>query len=100
MDVQAPPRTGFEKWQDGMRAAATDASWNAWDCEIQRVATLYNRHLSGTAGYVALDWQMVKAMVWVETGAHHPEWKTRPMQIGNAGDPGLASFLSGKEGAI
>lgn len=45
-----------------------------------------------------LDWQLIKAMLWVETGADNPEWKTKPMQIGVPGDPGLASFLSGKEG--
>jgi hypothetical protein len=37
-------------------------------------------------------------MIWTETGAASSEWKTRPMQIGVAGDPGLASLLSGKEG--
>jgi uncharacterized protein YecT (DUF1311 family) len=37
-------------------------------------------------------------MVWVETGADSSEWNFKPMQIGVTGDPGLASFLSGKEG--
>lgn len=37
-------------------------------------------------------------MLWVETGAKSSEWKTKPMQIGVAGDPGLQSLLSGKEG--
>jgi LysM repeat protein len=58
----------------------------------------YNRHLSGTAGYMPLDWQMIKAMVWVETGANNSEWNSKPMQIGVVGDPGMTSLLSGKEG--
>lgn len=37
-------------------------------------------------------------MTWVETGAENAEWKTKPMQIGVQGDPGLASPLRGDEG--
>lgn len=98
MTVQAPPKTGFEKWQDGINKAAGDAKWNAWDCEIQLAVNEYNHHLSGTAGYMPLDWQLIKTMSWVETGASSSEWGSRPMQIGVAGDPGLTSFLSGSEG--
>jgi len=58
----------------------------------------YNRHLSGTAGYRSLDWRLVKAMIWVETGADNSEWNSKPMRIGVAGDPGMTSFLSGHEG--
>jgi hypothetical protein len=58
----------------------------------------YNRHLAGTAGYIPLDWQIIKAMIWVETGANNSQWKSKPMQIGVVGDPGLKSFLSSKEG--
>ncbi len=98
MAVQAPPKTGFEKWQDGINKAVGDAKWNSWDCEIQMAVNEYNRHLSGTAGYMPLDWQIIKAMVWVETGANDSEWNSKPMQIGVAGDPGMTSLLSGKEG--
>lgn len=45
-----------------------------------------------------LDRQLIKAMVWTETGAVQAEWGIKPMQIGVAGDPGLTSFLSGNEG--
>ena len=93
-----PPKTGFEAWQDGINKAVGDAQWNTWDCEIQMAVNEYNRHLSGTTGYMRLDWQIIKTMVWVETGANSPEWKIKPMQIGVSGDPGLASFLSGNEG--
>lgn len=98
MAVQALPKTAFEKWQDGLNKANGDSRWNAWDCEIQTAVNEYNRHLAGTTGYRSLDWQLIKAMAWTETGAEHSEWKTRPMQIGVASDPGLTSFLSGREG--
>ncbi|MGF6511371.1 LysM peptidoglycan-binding domain-containing protein [Paraburkholderia sp. 32] len=98
MAMQAPTRTGFERWQDGVSKAVSDAKWNSWDCEIQMAVHEYNRYLHGTSGYVPLDWQLIKAMLWVETGAHDPQWNAKPMQIGVAGDPGLASLLSRKEG--
>jgi hypothetical protein len=98
MATQTPARTGFEQWQDGINKAAHDARWDSWDCEIQMTVSEYNHHLSGTAGYISLDWQLIKAMLWVETGANHPQWNSRPMQIGVAGDPGLMSFLSDNEG--
>ena len=37
-------------------------------------------------------------MIWVESGAKHRTWNSRPMQIGNPGDPGLKALLGNKEG--
>ena len=91
-------KSGFEKWQDGLSNASSDAKWNSHDCDIRAAVNEYNYHLMKTNGYFSLDWQLIKAMVWVESGAESPEWKTKPMQIGVPGDPGLSSFLSGKEG--
>lgn len=98
MALQTSPQTGFEKWQDGINKAMSDARWQAWDCEIQMAVNQYNRHLSGTAGYVSLDWHLIKAMAWVETGAHDADWNVKPMRIGVPGDPGLASLLASREG--
>ncbi|WP_313624518.1 LysM domain-containing protein [Achromobacter sp.] len=99
MAVQASAkRTGYEKWRDGVDKAVGDPKWNEWDCEIQMAVNEYNRHLSGTAGYVQLDWQFIKAILWVESGAANADWKNRPMRIGVPGDPGLSSLLSGNEG--
>src|SRR5258708_7120541 len=81
MAVQAPAKTGFEKWQDGINKAVGDAKWNVYDCEIQRAVIEFNRHLIGTAGFGSLDWQLIKALLWTETGAENAEWKVRPMQI-------------------
>jgi len=65
MAVQAPSKTGYEKWKDGITRAVGDIKWDAWDCEIQMAVNEYNRHLMGTAGYRPLDWKIIKAMLWV-----------------------------------
>ncbi|WP_256330093.1 LysM peptidoglycan-binding domain-containing protein [Variovorax sp. YR216] len=52
-----------------------------------------------TQGYFPLDWKLVKAMAWTETGAARPQWATKPLQIGNAGDPGLQVMLRREEGS-
>jgi len=88
----------FKDWKVGLRKAVGNDEWHRWDGEIQKAVSEYNAHLSGAPGYKPLDWQIVKAIIWVETGANKPEWKNKPMQIGNKIDPGLTSLLSGKEG--
>ncbi|WP_220464806.1 hypothetical protein [Komagataeibacter europaeus] len=66
-------RSPFDKWKDGIDAAGrSPAQWNAWDSEIRRTVDECNRHLSNTPGYHPLDWRWIKAIIWVETGAHSP----------------------------
>ncbi|MGJ7529156.1 LysM peptidoglycan-binding domain-containing protein [Variovorax sp. GB1P17] len=89
-------QSSLEKWEIGIDRA--DADWDIYDCQIQSVVDEYNRHLSNSQGYVPLDWKVIKSMLWVETGAGSFEWKSKPMQIGNRNDPGLASLLLGNEG--
>lgn len=91
-------KSPIDGWRKSISDAEKNPSWNHWDCEVKNIVTQFNQHLSGTARYVSLDWLLVKAMLWVETGAQSAEWLTRPMQIGVAGDPGLKALLSGKEG--
>ncbi|RSZ32289.1 MULTISPECIES: LysM domain-containing protein [unclassified Variovorax] len=90
------PKSGFEKWQDDIRKS--DDSWDVYDCEIQLAVNEFNRHLSGKAGYTPLNWQLVKAMVWVETGANKELWKSNPIQIGMYNDPGLSDLLANNKG--
>jgi len=89
----APPRTGYQKWQDGIDSAKGNPAWDKWDCEIRMAVNEYNRHLANTPGYVPLDWHYVKAILWTETGPHKSDWNTRPIQIGVSTDPGMRSFL-------
>lgn len=96
--ASGPGKSGLEKWQDGIRKAVDDPRWNSYDCEIKMAISEFDQHLRSTTGYRTPDWQLIKAMLWTESGAASPEWDTKPMQIGVIGDPGLTSLLSGKEG--
>jgi hypothetical protein len=79
--------------------AARDERWNEYDRLIEREVADYNRRLADTPGYQPVDWRLIKAMVWIESGGPtNPAWRTRPIQIGNPGDPGLAALRTG-EGA-
>lgn len=91
-------RTAYERWQEGLDQAVRDRKWNVYDCEITMTVDEFNLHLNRTPGFKALDWKLIKAMLWTETGAANREWKTKPMQIGVAEDPGLKALLSGTEG--
>ncbi|RJG11538.1 LysM peptidoglycan-binding domain-containing protein [Massilia cavernae] len=92
-------RSRYELWQDTINAAVGDERWHEYDCDIQQIVTQFNRHLAGTGGYTPLDWRMVKAMVWTESGGPtNRAWRNNPIQIGNPGDPGLRALLSPDEG--
>lgn len=95
----ATQKSPYEKWQDGINASKTDARWDEYDADIKSATTEFNVYLANTKGYATLDWKLIKAMVWTESGGPDATmWKIRAMQIGNPGDPGLDSLLSDKEG--
>lgn len=99
--IAATPLTKspYEKWQTTVDQARTDARWNEHDKLIIATVQAFNGQLTKSAGYRALDFKLVKAMLWVESGGPgNTAWTQRPMQIGNPGDPGLAALLGGKEG--
>lgn len=94
-------KTRYELWQATIDGALTDARWNDYDCDIQRTVAQFNRHLLGTASYISLDWKLIKAMVWTESGGpNNRAWRDNPIQIGNPGDPGLVALFSGREGGM
>ncbi|MFH7811484.1 MULTISPECIES: hypothetical protein [Acetobacter] len=87
-------KTGFEKWQDTINESRYSDRWNAYDSDIKNIVNEYNRYLINTPNYRPLDWKIIKAMIWVETGGpDNPSWRSRPMQIGNTQDPGLKAFF-------
>lgn len=48
-----------------------------------------------------LDWALVKAMIWVESGGPtNASWKARVMQIGNKQDLALPVLKEGKENSL
>jgi len=96
VDKQHLPDQDLEKWKDGINKA--DERWDRWDDLIQYAVNVYNARFSGIAGYTPLEWEVIKAMLWSESGPHSDAWETKPMQIGNTGDAGLRALLSGNEG--
>ena len=96
----SPQKTPYEKWQDTLRAGKTDSRWAKYDGLVEATVNEFNARLTkvGTS-YRTLDKRLIKAMVWVESGGpDNAAWSTRPMQMGNPGDPGMAALLGGKEG--
>lgn len=89
--------TGFEGWKNGIDRA--NGEWDLYDPDIQRIVLQYNMHLRDTPHFRPLDWRLVKAMLSTESGPHRKEWKTKPLQIGVRGDPGLNALLYGNEGS-
>jgi LysM repeat protein len=92
-------KTPFDKWKDTIDTSDKNPAWHSYDAVIKSTVDKYNAHLKSAPGFTALDWRLIKAMVWTESGDPAKlGWKTRPMQIGNPTDPGLAALLGGKEG--
>lgn len=96
--MKPPQKSGYDRWKDTIDGASGNPAWDVHDATIKRTVDKYNAHLKSAKGFTALDWKLVKAMLWTESGAESDDWKTKPMQIGNRGDPGLAALLGGKEG--
>jgi hypothetical protein len=98
-EAEKPAKSRFGLWQATTDSALNDRRWHAYDCGIQAAVIRFNRHLTGTPNYYSLDWRLIKAMVWTESGGPTSRaWSTRPIQIGNPGDPGLRALFSDKEG--
>ena len=69
-------------------------AWNLHDHTIMLTVSDYNTWLDRKQGFSRLDWMMVKAQAWVETGANDPAWHGNVLQIGKHGDPGLHDFMT------
>jgi hypothetical protein len=94
-----PPKTPFQQWKDTIDTEKTNPAWHGYDAVIKSTVDKYNTHLQSAPGFTALDWKLIKAMLWTESGGPAGSaWTTQPMQIGNPDDPGLAALLGGKEG--
>jgi len=99
MVISNRPKTGYEKWQETIDTALHDVRWHEYDCSIVSIVNEFNRHLAPTPQYHPLNWRIVKAMIWTETGGPtDPSWRSRPMHIGHPSDPGLHALFGGKEG--
>jgi hypothetical protein len=83
-----------EGWRRTVDAAKSDLRWDLWDAVIRAEVLDYQTRLG-----LGVDWRIFKAQIWTESGASSPAWLTRPMQIGNAGDPGYATMRDHREHA-
>ena len=86
-----------EAWKRDRNDAKTNNSWHDYDDIIKTSVNVYNRHLKNTPGFKDLDWMIIKAMIWTETGAKRDEWKTKAMQIGVSTDKGLPDLINSKK---
>ena len=80
------------EWTNTIDLALKNPHWDDYDSTIQTEVSSY-----ATRFRLNADWHIFKAQVWTETGAAKPAWKTRPMQVGNAGDPAYATLKAGAE---
>ncbi|CAI3932088.1 LysM domain-containing protein [Commensalibacter papalotli (ex Botero et al. 2024)] len=88
------PATQYIHWPDSFYQT-TDMR-NQYDADIRQIVEVFNRYLGNKypkSNYHDLDWRLVKAMIWIESGHKHSAWRYRPMQIGNHGDAGLIALL-------
>jgi len=89
-----------QKWKDTMAAAISDVAWDDYDAVIKKEVAHYKSKFATKPALPHVDWLILKAMLWNESGGpKQSAWKTRPLQIGNKGDPALDVLLQGKEGS-
>lgn len=94
-----------QKWKDTVDKGINDKRWDDYDADIKREVTGYGAKFAKKSQFLekplpTVNWLYIKAMLWVESGGpDNPAWKTRPMQIGNSGDPGFDVLKQGKEGS-
>ena len=89
-----------DKWKATVRAGIDDPAWDEYDGVIKLEISGYAVRFSVALKLPHVDWLLVKAMLWTESGGpSNPSWKTRPLQIGNPGDPAYAVLKSGAEGS-
>ncbi|MDD0813874.1 LysM domain-containing protein [Curvibacter sp. HBC28] len=84
-------------WRMGIMKALDDPTrWGQYDGLIQDLVREFQERLHPTR-MPPLDWHLIKAMLWTETGGEVKHWYTNPMQIGLYDDPGIDVVLGGKE---
>lgn len=89
-----------QKWKDTVDLAKDDPGWDAHDATIKVQITAYQARLSQVPGFTSPNLWLFKALLWTESGGpSNASWTTRPLQIGNAGDPAYDVLKDAKEGS-
>lgn len=87
-----------EEWKRTFDDALTNPQWDQYDDLIRREIEEYNQRFKATPGFRALDWNLAKAILWVESGGPgNPAWTSRAMRIADRGDPGFHVLRGGQE---
>jgi LysM repeat protein len=86
------------KWKSTINQSINDPKWDKYDDVIKAEVDAYALQFKALASKV--NWLIIKAMLWSESGGPtNSAWNTRPLQIGNAGDPAYAVLQNGTEGS-
>lgn len=89
-----------QKWKDTVNRGIDDPRWDEYDTFIKDEVKKLNFKLAHTPQFLKLNWLLVKAIIWTESGGpENPSWKKRVMQIGNRTDPAYKVIQDGKEGS-
>jgi LysM repeat protein len=88
-----------KRWTSTIDTGKFEPNARVYDSTLQQHVGDYNRRLGAISGYVTVDWKLMRAVVWVESGGPKTlAWTGRVMHIGSSGDPRLSAVKSG-EGA-
>ncbi len=90
----------FDRWKNGIFHSSLDQAWNVYDPIIRSAVNIFARFNGGRGSYIPPTWQLIKAVIWVESGGpyYSPQaWKSLPMQIGviigGQADPGIKDLI-------
>ena len=87
----------FEDWKRELTHTDRPA-WSMYDHVIRTCVTDFARFHSGRSGYIAPRWELIKAVIWIESGGpRNSAWKDKPMQIGVRGDLGIVDVTTQPE---
>lgn len=87
-----------EKWKQTVKKAINDSRWDEYDKIIQKEVDFYAKKFAVLRDKV--DWRLLQAVLWNESGGpDNDAWKSRPLQIGNPGDPAYSVLKNASEGS-
>ncbi len=87
-----------QRWKDTVKQGINDAKWDQYDSIIKSEVDAYAHKFKALVSKI--DWLLLKALLWTESGGpDNSAWNTRPMQIGNKGDPGYSILKNEGEGS-
>lgn len=96
MSFHSFDQQNFDKWKRGLERNYKHPGWDKYDADLQRIVNAFDQfHASKGNGYVPPRWQLMKALLWVESGGPPQKraWEEMPMQIGVSTDKGIIDVI-------